>query len=99
RLVMLHLDGSDSALPARGAEVMLDSETVGHVTSVAEHFELGPIALALVRRRTPTDAALTVAAAGIEVAAAQEVIVPMDAGAVSPAPRMPRLGLIPPPHR
>lgn len=93
RLVMLHLDGSDTALPAPGAEVRLGEKVVGQVTSSAQHFELGPIALALVKRMTATDAALTVAAEGLAVAAAQEVIVPADAGMVAPRPK---LGLLPP---
>jgi hypothetical protein len=46
------------------------------VTSSARHYELGPIALALVKRTVPIDAQLT--AGG--VAAAQEVIVAPDAG-------------------
>ncbi len=45
--------------------------------SAARHWELGPIALAVVRRTVPVDA--TLLAGG--VAAAQEVIVPPDAGA------------------
>lgn len=72
RLVLLHLDGSDSVLPAHGAEVVLGDRQVGAVTSSARHFELGPIALALVKRSTPPDA--TLVAGG--VAAAQEVLVP-----------------------
>jgi tRNA-modifying protein YgfZ len=51
--------------------------TVGFVGSAARHYELGPIALALVKRSVPVEA--TLAAAGI--AAAQEVIVAPDAGA------------------
>jgi hypothetical protein len=50
---------------------------VGFVGSSARHYELGPIALGLIKRTVPVDAPLT--AAG--VAAAQEVIVPPDAGA------------------
>jgi hypothetical protein len=50
---------------------------VGFVGSAARHYELGPIGLALVKRTVPVDATLT--ADGI--AAAQEVIVPPDAGA------------------
>jgi folate-binding protein YgfZ len=72
RLVLLHLDGSDSVLPAHGAEVVLGDRQVGAVTSSARHHELGPIALALVKRSTPADA--TLVAGG--VAAAQEVLVP-----------------------
>jgi folate-binding protein YgfZ len=59
RLVMLHLDGSDSQLPAHGDAVELDGRAVGFVTSAARHHELGPIALALVKRSTAEDADLT----------------------------------------
>ncbi len=81
RLVFLHLDGSGHVLPERGAEVfgagMPSGRAIGVVTSVARHAELGPIALALVKRSTPVDAALVVAdgAGGPGIAAAQEVIV------------------------
>jgi len=77
RLVFLHLDGSADRLPAHGDPVELDGATVGFVGSAARHYELGPIALALVKRTVPVDA--TLIAGG--VAAAQEVIVPPDAGA------------------
>jgi len=77
RLVFLHLDGSEDRLPGPGDPVTLDDAPVGFVGSAARHYELGPIALALVKRTVPVDA--TLAAAGI--AAAQEVIVPPDAGA------------------
>ena len=77
RLVFLHLDGSADALPAHGDPVELSGAQVGFVGSAARHYELGPIALALIKRTVPVDAGLT--AAGI--AAAQEVIVPPDAGA------------------
>jgi tRNA-modifying protein YgfZ len=71
RLVLLHLDGSDHALPARGDAVVLGERAVGHVTTAARHHELGPVALALVKRSTPVDAVLS--AGG--VAAAQEAVV------------------------
>ena len=58
RLVLLHLDGSDSGLPAHGDPVEVDGRAVGFVTTAARHFELGPIALALVKRSTPEDAKL-----------------------------------------
>src|SRR5208282_331619 len=77
RLVFLHLDGSVDRLPAHGDPVELDGKAVGFVGSAARHWELGPIALAVVRRTVPVDA--TLLAGG--VAAAQEVIVPPDAGA------------------
>jgi folate-binding protein YgfZ len=77
RLVLLHLDGSEDRLPGHGDPVSADGEDVGFVGSAARHYELGPVALALVRRTVPVD--VTLQAAGL--AAAQEVIVPPDAGA------------------
>jgi hypothetical protein len=77
RLVFLDLDGSVDRLPAHGSPVELDGATIGLVGSAARHYELGPIGLALVKRTVPVDA--TLLADG--VAAAQEVIVPPDAGA------------------
>jgi folate-binding Fe-S cluster repair protein YgfZ len=70
--VFLHLDGSGHVLPGRGAEVEAAGRVVGRVTSVARHHELGPIALAVIKRNTPPDAVCT--AAG--VSAGQEEIVP-----------------------
>src|SRR5262247_3786356 len=69
RLVFLHLDGSTDELPGHGDPVQADGTTVGFVGSSARHYELGPIALGLIKRTVPVDAPLT--AAG--VAAAQEV--------------------------
>lgn len=71
RLVLLHLDGSDSELPPPGSPVTLDGREVGRVTSSARHYELGPIALAVIKRST--DAAAPLVAGG--VAAGQEVVV------------------------
>lgn len=76
RLVLLHLDGSLSELPAAGAEVEHGGRVVGFVGSVARHHELGPIALGMVKRNVPVDAELT--AGGI--AASQEVLVDPDVG-------------------
>jgi folate-binding protein YgfZ len=71
RLVMLHLDGSAHTLPEAGDDVLLGERRIGQVTTAARHYELGPIALALVKRSVPADA--TVLAGGL--AAAQEVVV------------------------
>jgi tRNA-modifying protein YgfZ len=76
RLVFLHLDGTPEHLPASGDAVEHEGRAVGTVTSSARHYELGPIALALVKRTVPTDA--TLLAGG--VAAGQEVVVSPDAG-------------------
>lgn len=99
RLVLLNLDGSDAVLPAPGAAVLQEGKPVGHVTSSAMHFELGPIALAVVKRRTDPQAVLQADADGVAVNAAQEVIVPPDAGATVEVPRMPRLGAVDRPRR
>ncbi|MCB5178904.1 CAF17-like 4Fe-4S cluster assembly/insertion protein YgfZ [Streptomyces antimicrobicus] len=76
RLVFLHLDGSEVHLPPHGAPVRLaadgaEGRQLGFVTTAARHHELGPIALALVKRNVPVDAPLL---AG-QTAAAQEVVV------------------------
>ncbi|KJK43873.1 MULTISPECIES: CAF17-like 4Fe-4S cluster assembly/insertion protein YgfZ [unclassified Streptomyces] len=76
RLVFLHLDGSEVVLPAHGAPVRLaadgeEGRQLGFVTTAVRHHELGPIALALVKRNVPVDAPLLVGG----TAAAQEVVV------------------------
>ncbi len=76
RLTMLHLDGSENRLPEAGAEVRLGDRVVGFVGSSARHHELGPIALALLKRNVPLDAELT--ADGL--VAAQEVVVDPEVG-------------------
>lgn len=89
RLVMLQLDGSAHTLPAVGSPVFLATgdgaeKQVGRVTSAALHYEMGPIALAIVKRSTPPDVPLTVSgeAEGEVYAAAQETIVAPEAGQV-----------------
>jgi folate-binding protein YgfZ len=76
RLVLLHLDGSVDHLPAHGADVTLDGTRVGSVGSSARHHELGPIALAIIKRNIDPSAPLL--ADG--VAAAQELVVDPEAG-------------------
>ena len=76
RLILLHLDGSEDRLPVHGDPVTRDGTTVGFVGSAARHFELGPIGLGLIKRMVPVDAALR--AGGVP--AAQEIVVPPDAG-------------------
>lgn len=74
RLVFLQLDGSGAELPELGDAVELDGRKVGVVTSVGQHFEMGPIALALVKRNLDPTVQLKIG----EVDAAQEIIVPVD---------------------
>jgi folate-binding protein YgfZ len=76
RLTMLHLDGSDNRLPAQGAPLLQGEKVVGFVGSSARHHELGPIALAMVKRGVPVDVELL--ADG--VAASQEVVVDPEVG-------------------
>ncbi|HEY3437541.1 MAG TPA: glycine cleavage T C-terminal barrel domain-containing protein [Actinotalea sp.] len=90
RLVMLHLDGSGHLLPLPGAEVTADGRSIGSVTTVARHHELGPVALAVVKRSADVDAPLLVTCDGGDVAASQEVVVPGEGLSVDrPAPRPP----------
>ncbi|WP_424639973.1 YgfZ/GcvT domain-containing protein [Embleya sp. AB8] len=72
RLVFLHLDGTPEKLPAHGDPVELAGRQVGFVTSAVRHHELGPIALALIKRNTAVDAELL--AGGVP--ATQEIVVP-----------------------
>lgn len=80
RLVFLQLDGSMHTLPATGSEVQLSGKTIGKVTSVATHFEAGPIALALIRRNTDPATDLQVVDGEEAYAAAQEIVVSPDTG-------------------
>lgn len=91
RIALLHLDGSDSVLPDPGAVVRAGDREVGSITSAAHHFEDGPIALALLKRTAPGDVDLIVETADGEISAAQQTIVPADAGATAGVPRLPRL--------
>jgi len=74
RLVLLHLDGSSVDLPKHGSPVFNEGREIGFIGSVARHHELGPIALAVIKRTTPADAVLM--AEG--VSASQEILVPIE---------------------
>lgn len=76
RTVLLHLDGTENRLPAAGTALLLDGAEVGFVGSSARHFELGPIALGLVKRSVPVSATLSVDA----MPASQEVVVDPEVG-------------------
>jgi tRNA-modifying protein YgfZ len=62
RLVLLHFDGGDEHLPVPGDAVLREGRPVGRVGTVALHHELGPVALALVKRSVPVDAELVAGA-------------------------------------
>jgi len=66
-LVLLHLDGSVDR-PATGDAVLANGRTVGRLGTVVEHVDLGPVALALLKRGIPADTALSTGG-GAEVAA------------------------------
>jgi folate-binding protein YgfZ len=76
RLVRLQLDGSVDASPEPGAPLELDGRAVGFVGSSARHYELGPVALGLVKRNVAVDAELVVGG----IAAGQEVLVDPEVG-------------------
>ena len=95
RLTFLHLDGSEHSLPDVGDEIRVSGseKVVGKVTSAAQHFEMGPIALAVISRSVSEDSALGVSSSGGLIAATQEIIVPQSAGKVVEIPKLPRLKL------
>ncbi|MEU6429502.1 folate-binding protein [Microbispora sp. NPDC046973] len=64
------------AEPEAAVEGSAEPGQIGFVGSSARHYELGPIALAVVKRTVPVD--IDLLAGG--VAASQEVVVPPDAG-------------------
>jgi tRNA-modifying protein YgfZ len=76
RLVRLLLDGSAEALPTPGSPLELDGRAVGFVGGSARHYELGPIALGLVKRNVDPATAVTVEG----IAAAQELLVDPEVG-------------------
>ncbi|MBP2417834.1 YgfZ/GcvT domain-containing protein [Microlunatus capsulatus] len=76
RLVRLLLDGSVDTLPAVGSSVELAGRSIGVVGGSARHHELGPVALALVKRNTDPAAELLVDG----VAARAETLVDPDVG-------------------
>ena len=76
RLVRLHLDGAAEALPRAGAALLAEGREVGFVGGSARHFELGPMALGLVKRNVPADHDLVVDS----IAAAQEILVDPEVG-------------------
>ncbi|HVL84547.1 MAG TPA: glycine cleavage T C-terminal barrel domain-containing protein [Pseudonocardia sp.] len=73
RLVLVHLDAGDEELPVPGDPVLRDGRVVGRVGTVVQHHELGPVALALVKRSLPVDAELV---AGVDERAAPALIDP-----------------------
>jgi len=76
RLVLLHLDGSDSDLPVHGDEVTTTAgKVIGFIGTPARHYELGPIATAVIKRSTPIDETLHVMHNGNVITANQELVI------------------------
>jgi tRNA-modifying protein YgfZ len=88
RLVMLYLSGDSDQLPDPGTPVERDGVVIGFLGTAAHHYELGPIALAIVKRRTHPAEELTVGGepAGLDLADAPgSEIVEGFAGHAGPA--------------
>jgi tRNA-modifying protein YgfZ len=67
RLVLLHLSGESDVLPPPGTPVELDGRSIGFLGTAVHHYELGPIALAVIKRTVPDDAPLKVAGAPVAI--------------------------------
>jgi folate-binding protein YgfZ len=87
RLVLLHLSGDSEQLPAPGTPVERDGRTVGFIGTAAHHFELGPIALAVVKRGVTPEHALSAGGqpVALDPADAEAVLVEGFAGHVTSA--------------
>jgi len=80
-LVRLHLDGSVDRLPQHGDAVLAGEKQVGVIGSAARHHELGPIALAVVKRNVDPEVVLDVVAEDQPtVKASQELLVDPEVG-------------------
>ncbi|GGS20871.1 CAF17-like 4Fe-4S cluster assembly/insertion protein YgfZ [Actinokineospora fastidiosa] len=77
RMVLLHLDGAADELPETGAPVLAGERVVGRVGSAVQHHELGPVALALLKRSVDPATPLT---AGAAAAAVDPDSVPAEIG-------------------
>jgi folate-binding protein YgfZ len=67
RLVLVHLSGESDALPEPGTPVELDGRAVGFLGTAVHHHELGPIALAVVKRTVDESAQLQAGGAAVSI--------------------------------
>jgi folate-binding protein YgfZ len=67
RLVLLYLDGATDELPVAGTPIELAGRTVGFLGTAVQHFELGPVALAVIKRSLPDDAPLILAGQPVKI--------------------------------
>jgi folate-binding protein YgfZ len=87
RLVLLHLSGDSEQLPPAHSPVERQGKSVGFVGTSAHHHELGPIALAVVKRGVSLEDELTVEghSAALDRADAEVTLPEGFAGRVGPA--------------
>jgi folate-binding protein YgfZ len=78
-LVLLHLDGEPDR-PVTGDPVLAAGRAVGRLGTVVDHVDLGPIALALVKRGLPADLELTTGGESAVAAAIDPDSLPVDDG-------------------
>lgn len=78
-LVLLHLDGSADR-PSTGDAVTAGGRAVGRLGTVVEHVDLGPVALALVKRGIPVSTQLSTGADSPVAATIDADSVPPDDG-------------------
>jgi folate-binding protein YgfZ len=78
RLAILHVDGSAEISPKHCDRVFWNDKEIGWVGTGARHYELGPVATAILKRNVPVDAELVIRTAEGDVSASQEVVVSVD---------------------
>lgn len=78
RLAILHVDGSAEIGPRHCDRVFYQDKEIGWVGTGARHYELGPVATAILKRNVPVDAELIIRTAEGDVSASQEVVVSAD---------------------
>ena len=84
RLVLLHLDGVSEVLAPPGTPVLAGAREVGRVGTVVRHYELGVIALALVKQSVAVDAPLVVAGSTASIDP-DSVVAPLEDDALAAA--------------
>jgi folate-binding Fe-S cluster repair protein YgfZ len=94
-MVLLHLDGSRESLPRPGADIVRDGRSIGRLGTAVHHFELGPIALAVIKRATPDGESVDVVEAdGEPMVGAIEALPGLSYDDLELAPtRRPQLGV------
>jgi tRNA-modifying protein YgfZ len=68
RLVLVHMAGESDVLPDVGTSVEIGGRSIGFLGTAVQHHELGPVALAVIKRSIPDDAELTVAGSSATIA-------------------------------